>query len=67
MIRFIGGRLSVRHVFRFHIPLAKILEAPLLLPLLQLFMIIAVFAWVLTFAGLIDSRLNRVSRAQSSG
>jgi tellurite resistance protein TehA-like permease len=44
--------------------LANILETPLLLPLSQLFMIIAVLAWAVTFAGLVDSRLNRASRAQ---
>jgi len=32
--------------------LANILETPLLLPLSQLFMIIAVLAWAVTFAGL---------------
>src|SRR5262245_215997 len=44
--------------------LANILETPLLLPLSQLFMIIAVLAWAVTFAGLVDSRLTRGSRAQ---
>jgi tellurite resistance protein TehA-like permease len=44
--------------------LANILEMPLLLPLSQLFMIIAVLAWAVTFAGLVDTRLNRGSRAQ---
>jgi tellurite resistance protein TehA-like permease len=44
--------------------LANILETPLLLPLSQLFMIIAVLAWAVTFAGLVDSRLNRGSHAQ---
>jgi len=29
-------------------------------------MIIAVLAWAVTFAGLVDSRLNRGSRAQQS-
>jgi tellurite resistance protein TehA-like permease len=46
--------------------LANILATPLLLPLSQLFMIIAVLAWAVTFAGLVDSRLNRGSRAQQS-
>jgi len=44
--------------------LANILDTPLLLPLSQLFMIIAVLAWAVTFAGLVDSRLNRGSHAQ---
>ena len=46
--------------------LAKILAAPLLLPLSQLFVIIAVLAWAMTFAGLVDSRPNPALRAQSS-
>jgi hypothetical protein len=29
-------------------------------------MVVAALAWVATFAGLVDSRLNRSSRAQSS-
>jgi hypothetical protein len=45
--------------------LAKILDASLLLPLSQLFMIIAVLAWAMILAELVDSRLNRASRAQS--
>ena len=44
----------------------KILEARFLLPLSQLFMVIAVLAWAATFAGLVDSRLNRLWRPQSS-
>jgi tellurite resistance protein TehA-like permease len=46
--------------------LAKILAAPFLLPLSQLFMAIAVLAWAATFAGLVDSRINRSPRARSS-
>jgi hypothetical protein len=46
--------------------LSKIVNVPPLLPLSQLFMVAAVIAWVVTLAGLVDSRLNRVSRAQSS-
>jgi len=46
--------------------LANILETPLLLPLSQLFMVIAVVTWAATFVGLVDSRLNRLWRAQSS-
>lgn len=45
---------------------AKTLAAPFLLPLSTAFMIIAVLAWAATFAGLVDSRLNRLSRAASS-
>ncbi|MGA7327163.1 MAG: tellurite resistance/C4-dicarboxylate transporter family protein [Rhodomicrobium sp.] len=56
--------LGMYSVSTYH--LANILEAPFLLPLSQLFMIIAVLAWAATFAGLIDSRLGRGSRAQSS-
>jgi tellurite resistance protein TehA-like permease len=43
--------------------LARILAAPFLLPLSQLFMVIALLAWVVTFAGLVDSRISRLSRA----
>jgi hypothetical protein len=46
--------------------LATILDAPLLLPLSQLFVIIAVLAWAMTFAGLVDSCLNRALHTQSS-
>jgi hypothetical protein len=45
---------------------AKILAAPFLLLLSQLFMVVAVLAWAVTFAGLVDSRLNRSWRAPSS-
>jgi hypothetical protein len=51
-------------VATFHV--AKILVAPFLLPLSQLFMIVAVVAWAATFVGLVDSRLNRFRLAQSS-
>jgi len=56
--------LGMYSVSTYH--LAKILAAPFLLPLSQLFMVVAVLAWAATFAGLVDSRLNRVWRAQSS-
>jgi tellurite resistance protein TehA-like permease len=56
--------LGMYSVSTYH--LAKILEAPFLLPLSQLFMVVAVLAWAATFAGLVDSRLNRLRRAQSS-
>lgn len=56
--------LGMYSVSTYH--LAKILAAPFLMPLSQLFMVIAVLAWAATFAGLIDSRLNGPSRAQSS-
>ena len=56
--------LGMYSVATYH--LAKILAAPFLLPLSQLFMIIAVLAWAATFAGLVDSRLNRLSRAPMS-
>jgi len=55
--------LGMYSVATYH--LAKILEAPFLLPLSQLFMVVAVLAWAATFAGLVDSRLNRSRRAQS--
>jgi tellurite resistance protein TehA-like permease len=56
--------LGMYSVSTYHV--AKILAAPFLLPLSQLFMVIAVLAWVATFVGLVDSRLNRPSRAQPS-
>jgi tellurite resistance protein TehA-like permease len=56
--------LGMYSVSTYH--LAKILAAPFLLPLSQLFMVIAVFAWAATFAGLVDSRTNSLSRARSS-
>ena len=56
--------LGMYSVSTYH--LAKILAAPFLLPLSQLFMVIAVLAWAATLAGLLDSRLNRLSSAQSS-
>jgi len=55
--------LGMYSVSTYH--LAKILEAPFLMPLSKLFMVIAVLAWVVTFVGLVDSRMNRGSRAQS--
>ena len=55
--------LGMYSVSTYH--LAKILEAPPLLPLSKLFMVAAVLAWAVTFAGLVDSRLNGVSRGQS--
>jgi hypothetical protein len=57
------GRLPVGHVFRLHIPLGKDTGGAVPLPLSQLFMVIAVLAWAATFAGLVDSRINRLSRA----
>jgi tellurite resistance protein TehA-like permease len=45
--------------------LAKILAASFLLPLSQLFMVMAVLPWAATFSGLVDSRLNRLSRARN--
>jgi tellurite resistance protein TehA-like permease len=56
--------LGMYSVSTYHV--AKILAAPFLVPLSQLFMVVAVLAWAATFAGLVDSRLNRLSRAQSS-
>jgi len=56
--------LGMYSVSTYHV--AKILEAPFLLPLSQLFMVVAVLAWAATFAGLVDSRLNRLWRPQSS-
>jgi tellurite resistance protein TehA-like permease len=56
--------LGMYSVSTYH--LAKILAAPFLLPLSQLFVASAVLAWATTFAGLVDSRLNRSSRARSS-
>ena len=55
--------LGMYSVSTYH--LARILEAPFLMPVSKLFMVIAVLAWVVTFAGLVDSRMNRGSRAQS--
>jgi tellurite resistance protein TehA-like permease len=55
--------LGMYSVSTYH--LAKIVQVPPLLPLSQLFMVVAVIAWAMTFAGLIDSRLNG-ARAQSS-
>ena len=45
--------------------LAKNLAASFLLPLSQLIMVVAVLAWTVTFAGLVDSRLNRLWGEQS--
>ena len=56
--------LGMYSVSTYH--LAKILAAPFPLPLSQLFMAIAVLAWAATFAGLVDSRINRSPRARSS-
>ena len=56
--------LGMYSVSTYH--LAKILAAPFLLPLSQLFMVVAVLAWTVTFAGLVDSRLNGLWRVQSS-
>src|SRR5262249_49953926 len=56
--------LGMYSVSTYH--LAKILAAPFLPPLSQLFMVIAVLAWAATFAGLVDSRISRLSHARSS-
>jgi tellurite resistance protein TehA-like permease len=56
--------LGMYSVATYHV--AKILAAPFLLPLSQLFMVIAVLAWAATLAGLVDSRLNGFSRAEST-
>ena len=56
--------LGMYSVSTFH--LAKILAAPFLLLLSQLFMVVAVLAWAATFAGLVDSRINRSALARSS-
>jgi tellurite resistance protein TehA-like permease len=56
--------LGMYSVATYHV--AKILAAPFLLPLSQVFMVVAVLAWAATFAGLVDSRVNGMSRAQSS-
>ena len=55
--------LGMYSVSTYHV--AKILAAPFLPPLSQLFMVVAVLAWAATFAGLVDSRLNRLRREQS--
>jgi tellurite resistance protein TehA-like permease len=44
--------------------LTKIVEAPFLLRLSQVFMIIALAAWLVTLLGLLDTRVKRVKRAQ---
>jgi tellurite resistance protein TehA-like permease len=49
--------LGMYSVSTYH--LATILAAPFLMPLSQLFMVVAVLAWAATFAGLVDSRLWR--------
>ena len=46
--------------------LAGMLNLPFLMPLSRAFMMIAVAAWVATFAGLVDSRLHSTARAVSS-
>jgi tellurite resistance protein TehA-like permease len=56
--------LGMYSVSTYH--LSKIVNVQPLLPLSQLFMVAAVIAWVLTLAGLVDSRLNRVSRTRPS-
>ena len=66
MTRFIGEAYSRWACIPATYRLAKILAAPFLLPLSWLFMVIAVLAWAATFAGLVDSRLNRLWRPQSS-
>jgi hypothetical protein len=54
--------LAMYSVSTYH--LAKILEMSFLLSLSQLFMVAAVLSWGVTFAGLVDSRLNRRSGTQ---
>jgi len=56
--------LGMYSVCTYH--LVKILGASFLLPLSGGFMIVAVFAWGATFAGLIDTRLRPTLRAPSS-
>jgi tellurite resistance protein TehA-like permease len=56
--------LGMYSVATYHV--AEIMAAPFLLPLSWLFMVVAVLAWAATFAGLIDSRLSRLWRPQSS-
>lgn len=47
--------------------LAKVLDAPFLMPLSFAFMIIAAVAWGATFIGLVDSRFNATKAASSAG
>ena len=44
--------------------LTKIVEAPFLLRLSQVFMIIALAAWLATLLGFLDTRVKRVKPAQ---
>jgi tellurite resistance protein TehA-like permease len=46
--------------------LTRIVAAPFLLRLSQVFMIIALAAWLATLLGFLDTRVKRVKRAQSS-
>jgi tellurite resistance protein TehA-like permease len=55
--------LGMYSVATYHV--ASILAASFLLPLSQLFMVAAVLAWAATFAGLVDSRLNRLGSRTS--
>lgn len=57
--------LGMYSVSTYHV--AKVLSAPFLLPLSELFMVVAVLAWMAAFVGLIDSRLNGTGRALPSG
>jgi tellurite resistance protein TehA-like permease len=45
--------------------LTLIFDAPFLVPLSDTFMILAIAAWMVTFAGLVDSHVNARSRAHS--
>lgn len=56
--------LGMYSVCTYH--LVGVLEAPFLLPLSQVFMVIAVLAWALALAGLIGSRLPRRAASGSS-
>lgn len=57
--------LGMYSVCTYH--LAKSLDASFLMPLSEAFMVAALAAWVVTFAGLVDSRLTPRARAQPLG
>ncbi|TXL69942.1 C4-dicarboxylate ABC transporter [Vineibacter terrae] len=46
--------------------LTRILDVPFLVPLSQVFLVLALVAWAAAFVGLLDSRLNRLPRVQAS-
>ncbi|MBX6370377.1 MAG: tellurite resistance/C4-dicarboxylate transporter family protein [Rhodospirillales bacterium] len=56
--------LGMYSVCTYH--LAKVFDVPFLMPLSGMFMVIALAAWTVTFAGLIDSRVNLALRARIS-